>query len=176
MKTKQDKLKAKLPLTSHEIENGAYCYEKEKRASYKIIDKVTEKTIVSCTVSMARSASASTVYADLWVSHIKENKIPKNSDYSYSIENTYNPDKPYTGIANSLSGKGRAGGYGYDKESAAIQDAIDACGIILYGTPYRAQVADFKKRASIGGTGEHESALLAIAYACGYNNCILVRL
>jgi len=174
MKAKQTKLKAKLPLELHEISGGAYCHDKGLMNAYKIIDKTTEKTIVDCRISMGRSRSASTVYADLWVSGIKDNKIPKKADYTYTIDNCYN-DEPRTFTSNSLSGKGSAGGYGYDKASAAVADAIDSCGITLWGTPYHGQEPDFKKQAHIGGTGVVEGGLLAIAYACGYNNVILVK-
>lgn len=40
-------------------------------------------------------------------------------------------------INNVASGKGNAGGYGYHKESAALQYAITSAGIELYGTPYK---------------------------------------
>lgn len=173
MKAKQSKLKAKLPLKLHEITNGAYSYKKQAINTFKIIDKKTEKTIVHCVVSGTQKGS--TLYADLWVSSIKDNKIPKNADYTYTVDSVYDNETPRTYTADSLSGKGVAGGYGYDKISAAIADSIDSAGIELYGTVYHQQNVDFKKRASVGGTGCHESALLAIAYACGYNNIILVR-
>lgn len=170
MKTKQDKLKAKLPLKTHHLD-GAYCHKKQRVNTWKIIDKTTENTIVDCVIS----GTGSTVYVDLWVSRIKSNKIPKKADYYYEVDSCYDDKPPRKFIDNSLSGKGSASGYGYDKVSAAIGDAIDSCGITLWGTVYNGQDANFKKQARVGGTGCHENALLAIAYACGYNNCILVR-
>lgn len=174
MKSKQLKLKAKLPLTAADITNGAYSYSKQKERTIKIIDKTTEKCIVDCVISVGNSKNSSTVYADLWVSNIKPAKIPKNADYTYTVDSCYDNEPPKTYTTNSLSGKGKAGGYGYDKMSQAVQNAIDECGITLWGTPYHGQDADFKKRANVGGTGNHEAALLAIAYAIGYNNIILV--
>lgn len=174
MKSKQLKLKAKLPLTASDITDGAYSYNKQKERTYKIIDKATEKCIVDCVISVGNSKNSSTVYADLWISSIKENKLPKNANYTYTVDSVYDNEPPRTYTSNSLSGKGKAGGYGYDKMSQAVQNAIDSCGVTLWGTPYHNQESDFKKRANVGGTGNHESALLAIAYACGYNNIILV--
>jgi len=170
MKTKQDKLRAKLPLKSQHLEN-AHCHKKQRVNTWKVIDKTTEKTIVACVVS----GTGQTVYADLWVSGIKANKVPKNSEYTYTVDSVYDNEPPKVYTDNSLSGKGSAGGYGYDKTSSAIGDAIDSCGITLWGTVYHGQAVDFKKQVYIGGTGNHEHALLAIAHACGYNNCILVR-
>ena len=172
MISKQAKLKAKLPLKLHEIKNGAYCHDKQKAHTFKIIDKATEKTIVQCIVSSTKNGS--TAYADLWIGPIKEGKIPKKADYSYTVDSCYDNEPPKTFTTNHLSGKGSASGYGYDKISASIAEAIDSCGITLYGTVYSGQVADFKKVVNVGGSGEHEKALLAIAYACGYNNIIMV--
>ena len=48
-------------------------------------------------------------------------------------------------VPGKCSGYGTAGGYGYHKESAALQAAINSAGIELYGTPYKAG----KQRAEI---------------------------
>jgi hypothetical protein len=177
MLAKQEKIRAKLPLIPANIVSGVHSHTKQKARTFKIIDKTTEKTIVDCVLSMGTSKSSSTVYADLWVHGIKKSKIPKKGIYTETIDFCYdNVIKTRTYDVDYLSGKGSAGGHGYDKESQAVQEAIDECGIALYGTPYRGHDnVDFKKRCNIGGTGEHEKALLAIAYACGYNNVILVR-
>lgn len=57
-----------------------------------------------------------------------------------------------------LSGGGYAGGYGYDKASAAAESAINDAGI--------------KLSEPIGGCGDSavQKALKAIALACGYDN------
>lgn len=62
-------------------------------------------------------------------------------------------------------GSGKAGGYGYHKTSAAVDDAIDSAGFELYGSPYIGQDENIKKRCNIAGAGESaiEAALLAIA-------------
>jgi hypothetical protein len=58
----------------------------------------------------------------------------------------------------TISGTGKAGGYGYHRESAAAHDAITAAGYIL--------------SESISGVGESaiERALVAIATFHGYDN------
>lgn len=60
-------------------------------------------------------------------------------------------------------GQGMAGGYGYDKESAAAGDAIGAAGVGL--------------SEDIGGRGESaiEEALQAIAAALGYPDALLIK-
>ena len=70
------------------------------------------------------------------------------------------------------SGRGSASGCGYHKESAAISDAMDSCGIALYGDLYRypQEPVDFKKRIYFGGTGSsaYVEIFQAIARAAGY--------
>lgn len=100
-------------------------------------------SIVEARFYMGRSRSASNVYCSLWVHH---------GDIC-------------------TSGKGTAGGYGYHKESAALQGAINSAGIELYGDCYKrdGEDQDLEKRAYIGGVGSEamRSALLAIARAAG---------
>jgi len=78
---------------------------------------------------MGRSSSASTVYCSVW--------ITKRD-------------------GQSVSGRGSAGGWGYDKESAALHDAIESAGVRL--------------ERSIHGVGDYamREAMLAIALAAGY--------
>jgi len=94
---------------------------------------------------MGRSSSASVVDCALWVS----------------------------GLTFWTSGRGRAGGYGYHKQSAALGAAINSAGIALYTGP------DFEKFAYIDGAGESamQDALYAIGEALGYDrsNLYLVR-
>jgi len=157
MKTKQNHIKAVFTV---ETSNGLnMSRDKETASSYVIIDKKTEQEIVNCRVYIGRSKSSSTVYASLWV-YVGDKKRPTEWHYG------------------NISGHGSAGGWGYDKESKAIEQAINSAGIELYGTPYTnrdVKTVDFKKQAWIGGTGCHEAALLAIAYSAGFNDCILVR-
>jgi hypothetical protein len=83
--------------------------------------------------------SGSTAYACLWV---------------YGEGNFY------------ASGSGKAGGWGYHKTSAAVDDAIDSAGFELYGSPYNdGREQNYKKRCNISGVGDSaiESALMAIA-------------
>lgn len=62
-------------------------------------------------------------------------------------------------------GAGKAGGYGYHKPSAALQDAISDAGITLHGDVYGQE--SHKRRAYINGVGDSAmvTALEAIARA-----------
>ena len=63
------------------------------------------------------------------------------------------------------TGRGSAGGYGYCKHSAAIDEALTNAGIQLWGSPYAShRTVDYKKKASISGIGTSgiEAALLAV--------------
>ena len=142
--------------------------DKELISDYRIIDKKTERTIVTCAVYRGKSRSASAVHASLWVHGITDANKPESWEYG------------------ETSGRGSAGGYGYHKASAAVASAISSAGIELYGSPYGHPVngdspaktrAMLKSLAHIGGCGSSsiECALLAIAYAAGFNNCIFVR-
>lgn len=165
MKTKQTYMRA---IFNKECDNAINMEDsREVSARYLLIDKKTERTIVDCRAYMGKSAQASTVYASLWVSGIKAGKHP--ADWKYP----------------GTTGRGSAGGYGYHKTSAAIADAIRCAGIGLYGSPYgrpsnddtSAQtLATLKNPAHIGGCGDTSvrCALLAIAYAAGYPDCIFV--
>ena len=79
-----------------------YGHKKELIQTFNVITD-TLKEIITARCYMGRSASASVVYASIWITA---------------------PD--YHG-----SGTGKAGGYGYHKPSAAIGDAIASAGIEL---------------------------------------------
>lgn len=154
MKTKQAHLIAKFTAQEENARNMAQ--DKETVSQYKIIDKKTESVIIDCRVYMGRSASASTVYSSIWI-HIPEANKPEGWQYGYT------------------TGRGSASGYGYHKESQAIADALASAGVKLYGSPYPTDKAsDKRKPAYIGGTGCHKEALLAVAYAAGCKDAILV--
>lgn len=145
MKTEKLTMKAKLP--AERVSNARnYGGEKETICTYQVIGKLNGKlqSIAEARFYMGRSASASTVYCALWVSG-----------------------------ENYCSGSGRAGGYGYHKESAAMNDAIRSAGIELYGSNYASWSQDekpnFKRRAYISGCGSESirMALKAIARAAG---------
>lgn len=108
--------------------------EKETVSTYNIIAVRggNAHNIITCRVYMGRSKSASTVTATVWL----------NGD-------------GYAG-----SGSGQAGGYGYHKESAAVDTALAMAGV--------------KLSRSIHGTGETEAALQAAARALGYKGKLLV--
>jgi hypothetical protein len=130
-----------------------YSGEKEKVSSYTLVAVYKGKIEMPVTVVcyMGRSASASVVYASIWV-HGKE---------------VYR------------SGSGSAGGYGYHKESTAIQEAISSAGIVLYGSAYSRQgeAVDYKKKAYIGGVGDYaiKEAIYAIGRALGYRKMAIVE-
>lgn len=82
--------------------------------------------------------------------------------------------RPAESGAEWLSGRGSAGGCGYHKESAAIADAVSACGVQLWGKPsrymFRDLEVDMKASFDFGGTGDsaYEEIFSAIARAAGY--------
>lgn len=93
------------------------------------------KNIITVRCYMGRSTNASTVYASIWV---------HSTDHQ-------------------TSGTGKAGGYGYHKESAAIAEAIESAGITL--------------DTGISGVGDCaiREALKAIARALGFSNVLIVE-
>jgi hypothetical protein len=119
-------------------------------SSKEVVNTLTVLTVVKGEIKelavarfyMSRSAQASVVYCCLWL----------------------HGDK-------GASGKGSTGGWGYHKESAALQEAINSAGIELYGTPYKAGTQrteshwnnttgttvetpiDYKRVVHIGGCG-----------------------
>lgn len=130
-----------------------YSGEKEKISSYTVVGKRNGSlsAIVEARFYMGRSRSASVVYCSLWVQG-----------------------------ENYCSGSGKAGGYGYHKESAALQSAISSAGITLFGSNYsyfdKDEKPNFKKRAHIGGCGcgSMATALKAIARAAGARGQLLI--
>lgn len=111
-----------------------YAGDKELTDCFKVIaySKGELVEVVDCRVWMGRSRNASKVYATLWV-------------HGKGI---------YT------SGTGNAGGYGYCKTSAAIDEAIRSAG--------------FKLDRSVSGTGQHRDALEAVARSLGFRKFIFV--
>ena len=109
----------------------------DKKELIKTFNVVTDglKEVITVRCYMGRSANASTVYASIWVNA---------------------PDI-------HTSGKGKAGGYGYHKESAAIAAAIESAGIGL------------SKDISGVGNGAIYVALKAIARALGFSNVLIVE-
>lgn len=110
-----------------------YGHEKETVSAYSVVARTAKgmTEAVTCRVYMGRSRDSSQVYATVWL-HGKE----------------------YCG-----SGSGQAGGYGYHKESAAVDTALAMAGV--------------KLSRSVSGTGETEAALKAAARALGYTGELL---
>jgi len=106
--SKQIKNTATLPVVS--ADNGRnYGDSKETIGSYVVVDCRLKKEVVTLRLYMGRSASASKVYASIWIS----------PDYATM------PGICYT------AGTGAAGGWGYCKRSAATGSAIRSAGISL---------------------------------------------
>ena len=114
-----------------------YDGKKELISSWNVVVNSDDglKNIITVRCYMGRSASTSTIYASLWV---------------YDAEHR-------------TSGTGKAGGYGYHKESEAIAKAVKSAGISL--------------DKGISGVGDSaiEDALEAIAQALGFDDCLIVR-
>jgi len=145
-----------------------YSNEKETTDTYILIGKKPGqdfKELITCRCYMGRSSQASVVYASIWV-HGGRVQLKKGAE----------PVEIY------VSGKGSAGGYGYHKSSAAIDEAIRSAGIELYGSPYapgktrtrrnggQEEAIDYKRQASISGVGDSaiQDALYAIGEALHY--------
>ena len=112
-----------------------YGDKKELIKTFNVVtDELKEIITVRCYI-MGRSAGASAVYASVWI----------------------NTSEVHT------SGKGKAGGYGYHKESAAVAEAIESAGITL--------------DTGISGVGDCaiREALKAIARALGFSNVLIVE-
>ena len=109
----------------------------DKKELIKTFNVVTDglKEVITVRCYMGRSANASTVYASVWI----------------------NTSEVHT------SGKGKAGGYGYHKASAAIAAAIESAGIGL------------SKDISGVGNGAIHEALGAIAESMGYSKFLIVE-
>ncbi len=111
--------------------------EKELVNAYSLIatTKSGPRQIIVARWYMGRSNSASQVYCSVWL----------------------------YGREYYASGRGVAGGGGYDKQSAALASALSDAGIELFGPD--------KKRAYIGGVGETaiRESFDAIARAMGFN-------
>ena len=149
MKTKQASMKAVFTKECDKaINHGG---KMETINQFVMVDKKTEKQVVVARTYMGRGRSASQVKASIWVT-LSSKKKPAGWEYGHT------------------SGSGQAGGYGYDKASTAIADAIESAGIELYGPEYlrHGEKVDFKKRVYFGGVGvtATRSALLARSLAC----------
>lgn len=108
-------------------------------------DAGSKQQIIDCRLYMGRSSNASTVYCSIWASgHINNERV-------------------------WLSGHGKAGGCGYHKPSAAMQNAIAAAGFTL--------TDDNGDSMPIDGRGDEamHAAALAIAAVLGYNDVILIK-
>ena len=119
--------------------------EKELVQRIIVVDDAGSKlTIVDCRVYVGHSRNASTVYCSIWASGYI------NDEWLW------------------LSGHGKAGGYGYHKASAAMQNAITAAGFTL--------TDENGDSMPINGRGDEamRDATIAIAAALGYNDVILI--
>lgn len=110
-----------------------YGQEKETVSAYSVIAATKQgmREVVTCRVYMGRSRNSSSVWATVWIN-----------------------GRSYYG-----SGSGQAGGYGYHKESAAVDTALAMAGV--------------KLSRSVSGMGETQTALEATARALGYSGQLL---
>ena len=157
-------MKAKI---GKELKNARFEVGKEQinRWQVMVIHKGKIERAVNAYCWMGRSTKASVVYAAIWV---------------------YGPKK-------STSGRGSAGGGGYDKESAAMQSAITSAGITLWGSIYadekgnvpgwntqsrgrEPEPENLKEDCRIDGVGDRaiRVALTAIARAAGYRGHLVI--
>lgn len=130
---------------------------KERVKTLRVVSTLQGKTglhtVCEARFYMARrSDGASPVYCSLWVH----------------------------GAGIYCGGYGKASGYGYHKESAALQAAIDSAGIRLTGDNYRQAPTDAESTqpARIDGCGSSamNAAMRAIASAVGADPaCMLVE-
>lgn len=158
-------------LSTTEVSNAAQPQNKETINTWVALANTKDgiKELTTVRWYMSRASSASTVYCCIWVH----------------------------GKTFWMSGKGSAGGYGYHKPSAALQDAITSAGIQLVGSPYQGTKAtyeqterqedgtykrvtykqDFKRECSIGGCGDtaSEDAIKAICEALGYKKIYICK-
>lgn len=149
---KNEKMTMRAALPAETVSNAVnYGGNKETVTRLCVVGKKNGAlcSIVEASFYMGRSRDASKVYCALWVSG-----------------DTY------------CSGRGKAGGYGYHKESAALADAIRSAGIELTGANYARHEGrvNYKKPAYISGCG-HDSmlmALKAIARAAGARGQLLI--
>lgn len=131
-------------------ESNARCPDnKEIVSAYSLVVRLPSgemREVITVRCYMGRSASASVVYAVLWVCCA---------------------DGHWT------SGSGSAGGYGYHKESAAIADAVKSAGIELQDLD-RTDRKD--RWFALGGTGEsyYPQVFESIARAAGYRGRTLL--
>ena len=128
-------MNATLPETRTENARN-YSGDKELTDRWQVVTYRDGKfrVVVDCRCWMGRSSSSSVVYSSIWV---------------------HGPDVWY-------SGRGKAGGGGYHKASAAVDSAIESAGITL--------------DQSIHGVGDGAimEALEAIAEALGYDTFTIV--
>lgn len=134
--------RARLPKERiHEVRN--FSCEKELVDSWDVVvaHKGKLERPVTARAWMGRSKNSSVVYASIWV---------------------------HGGKSVECSGSGRAGGYGYHKISAALDDAIRSAGVKLVG--------DDGKQLSIGGVGDSaiRHALEAITRAAGFRGQMVI--
>ena len=158
MKTKQASMKAVFTKKcDNAVNHGG---KMETINQFILVDKKTEREVIVARTYTGRGRSASQVKAAIWIT-LSGKKKPDGWEYGHT------------------SGAGCAGGYGYDKASTAIADAIESAGIELYGTAYlrHGEKVDFKNRVHFGGVGvtATRSALLAIAYAAGWSDVVFVE-
>jgi hypothetical protein len=145
----------KAKITKTDVTNAKnFGGEKETIGTLNVIGlkKGELKNIITVRWYTGRSKSASVVYCSLWAH----------------------------GDGVHISGRGAASGYGYHKESAAFQAALESSGVELYVDEmdqYGKDAKDNKgKRCFVDGYGDAaiERACQALAHALGYRKILIV--
>lgn len=128
-------------------------YDPKDRWSKRIV------TPVDVRVYMGRSSSASAVYCSVWARSRKGAKLVNVfTDGKKPVRLSMDPAQTI-----HVSGRGSAGGYGYHKESAAIEDAFTSAGFSFEG--------------HFGGCGDGpaEHAVEAVARFLGWTKGTVIR-
>ena len=152
MKTEIESMVARLPAVG--LSNARHL-DKEIISRYTVVAVNNGEIVtpVEALCYMGRSYGASVVHAAIWITSC-----------------------PYR---TCTSGRGRADGGSYNKESAAVDAAIQSAGIELYGSVHLGhnKIPDFSRRCSIDGAGDGaiRTALLAIGRAV-YPNATAIEL
>lgn len=109
---------------------------------------------------MGASRGASTVHGFLWVRRFGDGVKPLAIKRGESVPFAY-----------TNSGTGKAGGYGYHKDSAAFQECLNNAGIILEGRGGRLGEGRTWQRLNVGGGGSSciDAALYAIGESLGFS-------
>jgi len=142
MKPYQTNIRATIDITK-KCKFNSNIRDKQIYRGYKVIDSDFNE-IIDCRIYWP----SQTCYCAIWITDTNQKKFGR---IDYDEKNL------------KLQGTGSAGGYGYDKESAAVSDALTNSGVTL------------SKRISGVGQDALESALIAAANIFNKKNKYLIN-